>query len=617
MKRRLSSSEQVAAFLVLMLMLVATAACGGATHAARHGSASPTAGFAATLREGWRLQSSAVLSDGGAAISTPGYPSGDWHSISVPASVLAGLIQSGVYSEQWLFMGDHLRKVPADDFAVPWWYRTEFELPAGESGTHVWLTLEGINYRADAWLNGVRIATGKQVVGPFRTFELDITDHVHYDGPNALAIEVTRPVVVTDEMQNPDFSRGDLTITYTDWNPEPPDNNMGILNDVVVSTSGPVVVRDPLVISKVDQPSLDAAHLTVVADVTNASASPVSGTLDGAIGDVAFSQDVTVLAGQTTKVTFPYSEYPQLSIFHPRLWWPWTYGTPNLYTLDLSFTADGRTSDRLTTQFGIRQITAKLAPSSPYAAIKAVDGNRQTCWASRGRGAQWLYVDLGRRDRIGQVVLNWAGGYAGAYKIRVSDDALAWKTVHAQTTGKDGTATDTFPATRARYVQLAMTGTSSKHYSLNELGVYAPAGGQDLALNRPARASSVACPVDDTAGNMAKTAVFSINGKRFQVRGTAFAPDMLQRRDPTRQEAMFRYLRNANVNTIRLEGKFEDDNFFKLADRYGMHGRSPAGCAATPGRTRVPGPLRSAPSPWSRSRPRCASCASIRASWCG
>ncbi len=570
MKKRLPPIEQWASMVGLMLVLIAIAGCAGPTRAVPRESASPTAGFAATLREGWRLQSSATVSDGGAAISTPGYSSDNWHPISVPASVLAGLVQSGVYAEDWLFMGDNLRKVHADDFAVPWWYRTEFGLPAGESGKHVWLRLEGINYRANVWLNGVRIATDKTVVGPFRRFELDITDHIRYDAPNALAIEVTRPVVVTDEMQNADISQGDLTITYTDWNPEPPDNNMGILNDVVVSTSGPVVVRHPLVISKVDQPSLDAAHLTVVADVTNGSASPVSGTLDGTIGDVTFSQDVAVPAGQTRKVTFPFSEYPQLNISNPRLWWPWNYGTPNLYTLALSFTADGQTSDRLTTQFGIREITAKLAPSSPYAAIKAVDGNLDTRWASRGPGAEWLSVDLGESRTIGKVVLSWAGAYASAYEIRVSSDAASWTTVAVEKSGHGRTALRTFPATRARYVQVAATAARGKYYSLKELGVYAPGGGQNLALNHPAWASSVAYPLDNTAGNMAKTAVFFINGKRFQVRGSAFAPDMLQRRDPTRQETEFRYYRDANVNTIRLEGKFEDDNFFKLADRYGI-----------------------------------------------
>jgi hypothetical protein len=570
MNRRTSPIHRSAALVGLLIVLATIGACGGPAHTAPNQSASPAAGFSETLRDGWRLQSSAEVSADGAAISTAGYPCTDWHSISVPASVLAGLVQSGVYSEDRLFMGDALKKVDADRFAVPWWYRTEFSLPAGESGKHVWLTLQGVNYRAAVWLNGVRIADDKTVVGPFRRFELDVTARIHDTAPNALAIEVTRPVVVTDDMENPDFSRGDLTITYTDWNPEPPDNNMGVLNDVVVTTSGPVVVRDPLVISTVDRPSLDAAHLTVVAEVTNGSGSPVAGTLGGAIGAVTFSQEVTVPAHQTKRVTFLPGVFPQLNISHPRLWWPWNYGAPNLYPLDLSFVVGGQTSDRLTTRFGIRQITCRLEPSSPYTAAKAVDGNLVTRWAGHGSGAERLSVDLGESRTIGKVVLKWGGPRAAACRIRASDDALSWTTVAVAKSGRGRTATRTFPDTRARYVQVALAAAPGEDHSLRELGVYARGSSENLALNRPARASSVAWPVGNTAGNMARTAVFSINGKRFQVRGSAFAPDMLQRRDPARQEAEFRYYRDANVNTIRLEGKFEDDNFFRLADRFGI-----------------------------------------------
>jgi Exo-beta-D-glucosaminidase Ig-fold domain/F5/8 type C domain/Glycosyl hydrolase 2 galactose-binding domain-like/Glycosyl hydrolases family 2/Mannosidase Ig/CBM-like domain len=568
MRGRSIPVRRAAAIAGVALVIAAIGGCGGPGHPSS-GTAASIAGYQATLRQGWRLQSSAHIPDGGATVSTPGYACSDWHAISVPASVLAGLVQSGVYTDQWLFMGDDLTKVPAREFAVPWWYRTEFTLPAAENGHHVWLSLEGINYRADVWLNGARIATGKTIVGPFRRFDLDVTGQVRYGAPNALAIEVARPVVVTDAMENPHFGRGDLTISYTDWNPEPPDNNMGILNDVVISTSGPVVVRHPLVVSKVD-PSLDAAHLTVVADVTNASAGPVSGTVRGAIGTVSFSQDVTVQAGRTTTVTFSPGGYPQLNISHPRLWWPWNYGTPNLYTLDLSFTVDGQTSDRLSTRFGIRQVTCKLAPCSPYEASRAVDGSVETRWASRTAGTQWLRVDLGRSRVIGKVMVRWGSGYATACAVQVSDDAASWRTVCDEADGAGKAAIFTFPATRARFVRLVVTAAHSASYFLRELGVYAPDGSRDLALDRPARASSVAYPAGNTARNTAKTAVFFVNGKRFQVRGTAFAPDMLQRRDPVKQEEEISYFRDANVNTIRLEGKFEDDNFFQLADRFGI-----------------------------------------------
>ena len=42
----------------------------------------------------------------------------------------------------------------------------------------------------------------------------------------------------------------------------PPDMNLGILNDVVLSTTGPVALRHPLVSTQLDLPSLDGvSHL--------------------------------------------------------------------------------------------------------------------------------------------------------------------------------------------------------------------------------------------------------------------------------------------------------------------------------------------------------------------
>jgi exo-1,4-beta-D-glucosaminidase len=64
--------------------------------------------------------------------------------------------------------------------------------------------------------------------------------------------------------------------------------------------------------------------------------------------------------------------------------------------------------------------------------------------------------------------------------------------------------------------------------------------------------------------------VFKINGKNILIRGAGWAPDMLLRSTPERQEAEIRYVRDMNLNTIRLEGKMEDEHFLELCDRYGI-----------------------------------------------
>ena len=61
-----------------------------------------------------------------------------------------------------------------------------------------------------------------------------------------------------------------------------------------------------------------------------------------------------------------------------------------------------------------------------------------------------------------------------------------------------------------------------------------------------------------------------MNGKPILIRGGGWAPDMMLRRNSKRLRAEFQYVQDMNLNTIRLEGKIESDEFFKLADEKGI-----------------------------------------------
>ena len=152
----------------------------------------------------------------------------------------------------------------------------------------------------------------------------------------------------------------DLAITFVDWNPAPPDKNMGIFRDVDITTSGPVALRYPSVVSKVDSPANDKAHLTVTALLKNSATHPVKGTLKGQIEKTEFSQEVELGPGESKDVTFTPEQFPQLILDHPRLWWPAQMGKPELYSLSLEFNLDGKTSDRAEKKFGIREVKSEV-----------------------------------------------------------------------------------------------------------------------------------------------------------------------------------------------------------------------------------------------------------------
>ncbi len=329
--------------------------------ASRHlGAEAP--GARIDLGKGWSIQSSAKVTQKGSEISTRGFPPRGWYPASVPSTVVSALVNNKVYPDP--YFGMNLRSIPgtayhvgqnfsnlptpADSpFAVAWWYRTEFRLAQGLKGKRLWLNFDAINYRANIWLNGRQIAAAAQATGMYRTFEFDITDAALPGATNALAVEVIPP------------GENDLTITYVDWNPMPPDKDMGLVRDVYILASGPVALRNTQVVTHLDH-GLDQARLTLYADVKNGGGETIEGTLKGTIGSIAVVKKVRLAAHESARITLGPDEYPQLTIDHPKLWWPYGLGAQELYRLHMEFDSGGAVSDREDVQFGIREFTSEL-----------------------------------------------------------------------------------------------------------------------------------------------------------------------------------------------------------------------------------------------------------------
>jgi len=64
--------------------------------------------------------------------------------------------------------------------------------------------------------------------------------------------------------------------------------------------------------------------------------------------------------------------------------------------------------------------------------------------------------------------------------------------------------------------------------------------------------------------------LFKVNGKNVLIRGAAWADDMLLRWSSQRLDADLKYVRDMGLNTIRLEGHLDRDEFFDKTDRLGI-----------------------------------------------
>ena len=386
------------------------------------------------LREGWRVQSACNLQAAGDSIAAEGFVAADWLKATVPSTVLAAQVAAGRFPDP--YFGMNLRQIPGTSYPIGhlfanlpmpqdspykcgWWYRNEFTAPAAsQKDERFWLHFAGINYRGEIWLNGHKIADSTQVAGAYRTYDFDVTGLLKPGKTNVLAVETFAP------------TEKDLGINWVDWNPAPPDKDMGLTGGVDLVATGAVTLHSPLAVTHFPGQALDTADLTVYAELHNATDHSIKGLVSGVAAGVRFEQPVELAPHEDRGVSFTPEQFPQLHIRDPKPWWPRQMGEPHLERLTMSFSAQGQTTDEQSVDFGFREITSELT----------ANGSR----------------------------------------------------------------------------------------------------------------------------------LFRVNGKPILIRGGGWSQDMLLRPDDNRLRDQFRLVRDLNLNTIRLEGKLETDEFFHLADQQGI-----------------------------------------------
>jgi exo-1,4-beta-D-glucosaminidase len=338
----------------VFLSMIALAA-SAAVPPARSGVFAPTrvngGGGAATAVAGWQIQSSDKAQEDGARISSADFSTRGWYPVSGRATVMAGLLENGAYKD--VFYSDNLRAVQSTDasgtlFVNPWWYRTEFTLAEGAHGQHTLLRSNGMIASADVWVNGHLVADQASVAGAYPVHELDVTPWVHA-GSNILALRV-----------HPGDPRTSLSIGWVDWNPTPPDNNMGPWRGVDIVRTGPVQLRFAQVTPTLSLPDLAHAALTVKVQARNLDTVAREATITGEVAGVSLQRTIHLAAGETQTVAFTPKTDPGLDLSHPNVWWPAGMGAQPLYALQLTATVDGATSDQAGATFGIRSVSSRL-----------------------------------------------------------------------------------------------------------------------------------------------------------------------------------------------------------------------------------------------------------------
>ncbi len=341
----------------------------------------------------WKLQNASLVKATPERIAQSGFDDSQWIPAVVPGTVLGSYVAAGLEPDPWF--GDQMSRISDEIFSQnDFWYRNTLMVPADYSGRRIWLNFDGINWKAEIFLNGQPVG---RIDGAFIRGRFDVTAMAKPGAANCLAVlihKVAHPgpgpkKVVHKKLGSPTVN-GDvlgadsptfLATAGWNWLPIVRGRDIGIWNEVRLETSGDVTLVDPWVTSLIPLPDTSRAELTVRTALCNHSTKARAGRLVGTIGDVTFAQPVSLEPGQTREVVLNKSNCPALSITNPCLWWPNGYGAQPLYTLNLRFECNGIVSDRKMVTFGIRTIDYKVINGN---LTLLVNGERILC-----RGGNW------------------------------------------------------------------------------------------------------------------------------------------------------------------------------------------------------------------------------------
>jgi hypothetical protein len=332
--------------------------------------------------QAWQMSRRQDVPADGATISLLALNAASWLEAIVPGTVLNSLVHDGVYPEPYFGLNNaHEQKLIPDlsetgsEFYT-YWFRAEFTLPDKFKQRQVWLQFDGINYRAEIWLNGQKLG---DLAGMFQRGIFNATKALCFDGTNALAVLVhpvdkpggfrqkNKTVRAAGENQNGgdgEIGRNTTMLMTVGWDftftDGIRDRNTGIWRDVKLFATGPVALRNAFVQSKLPLPALTPARETISVDLVNATSFPQAGKLVARVKEVGIKIEkiIVLQPNETRTVTLTPDEFTALTISKPRLWWPLNKGEQFLYRLQLEFEQDEKISDQLETRFGIREITS-------------------------------------------------------------------------------------------------------------------------------------------------------------------------------------------------------------------------------------------------------------------
>lgn len=297
-----------------------------------------------------------------------------WISVAYPTSVQMAHFKAGILGDPY----KHLNAREHEKLEQKvWYYKKEFKLPAESKGKNILLNFDGIDYFAKVWLNGNLLGTH---TGIFGGPVIDISDEVSYDKTNDLLVEV-----ISANYQNPNYDNRNPGTIIKGWfltggSAMEPYFNLGLWRNVRIEIVPKYHIERPFLFTKniknnqatigftmeifsgknTQDYQLHPWNLCQISNYSSPRQAPqnikVKDNLTVLLefidnGKVAFSKEFSpyVIEGRCWMEE-------EFTVENLKLWYPNGMGNPDFYQARISLKVNGKSTDAIEFDFGIRTI---------------------------------------------------------------------------------------------------------------------------------------------------------------------------------------------------------------------------------------------------------------------
>ncbi|MCL1125248.1 glycoside hydrolase family 2 protein [Shewanella surugensis] len=270
-------------------------------------------------------------------------------------------------------------------------YSREFNLDMLNKNERLWLVFDAVDYSADVSVNGKLLAQHHGYFSPFKT---EVTSAVS-EGINQLNVKVTSPIETNGEdwSLNKTLIKGVLshhdTRPGSAWSDAGQDRNSGgIWGDVSLISTGPVAISSVKVTPNIIDLKTVKTGGKVVVDLDSYFRGQIRVDFTLLNAEDRLDSQHSMLVNVTHNQQQVHWDFPE----KPRdLWWPWDWGSPTLYSLQVSvsvvdalFELD-KVSDQQKVDIGFRQFQFDEKQATFY-----VNGEAYFIRGTNYIASQWL-----------------------------------------------------------------------------------------------------------------------------------------------------------------------------------------------------------------------------------